>query len=595
MFYRIYRFKETIVALIALMFLAACSGKKDETVLKINDRVISIDEFENRLNNIPQTLNVSEKKLKENLASTLVAESVLAFEAEKRRLDTLSRISSLIEQYRAEALFEKWMDSEIESKPEVTEEEIKEAYPRFVENRNVDFWVLPDIATAEEIRDELKVGKDLSQVPEHKQIVFAEALKRVEDVVYGLTEGEVSDPVEVDSSYYIFKLTGKEPVPENRKYGFIAMKPEIEKRIRTRKQNNLADKVLGSLMADKEFTVNREAYNFLLQQLYYTLYDKNGLKYDSPDLLQLELFQRVINPDNKFDQTIVEFNDGRSWSVMDCWRLLSVSPYPLNYRNPADLQSGLFEVLKRIILLRTVAENARGIGMDESEEVIKQTRLWSDNILAQGLISVVRSNINVSDYELMSFYDSTKYDFMKPAMRKILPIIVRDKSLAGSIYNRIVKGEDVLALGKEYSLNKIAFNSNSPGMFISENMWGDIGKEVFKMKAGEISMPVAGIDTTYAVIKLMETKEAAPYPYEEIRARLNTILVDSQLQLDMEKVLTENIGDYDIYINSELIGQAKYYGGNMGVNKSHFPLRDAIPVFPLFNSNAEWYKSLVTN
>ncbi|MBI9071106.1 MAG: peptidyl-prolyl cis-trans isomerase [Melioribacteraceae bacterium] len=592
---KLLRKKTTILnfsILLCLILITSCADKDSDTVIKIDDRKISFEEFQSRLNSIPQTLKLPIHELKQNLTATLIAETVFSCEAQKEKLDTLKRVSLLAEEYKNEALYEEWMNKEVRAKINVSEKEILDAYPKFVEKRSVNFWTVKSLAESEKLRKGLLKGNKLDIQPQFKEIEYSVSLPEIENAVYNLKSGEISDPILVDSLYYIFKLVTKEPVAEFKKYSRNELLPEVEKRVRERKEKYSVDQKISSLMNDRSFSINKQAYNFLLQQLYPVIYNRNGLKYKNPESIQYELLVSEIRKENSFKQTLITFDDNSNWTVEDCWEMISVSPYPLNYENPNDLEKGLFDVLKRIILLNSVSQDALQREYNNTGYVKQQSAMWQTNILAQSYISKAREEIFIEDERLIQIYDSTKYDFMQPEKFKIIPLIVKDKKLSNKLYKRIIAGTDIVKITKQYSLNKLAVNSKEPGLYITRNMWGKIGEALVNMKPGDISKPIENKDGTFAIVKLLEIKRPAPFEFEKIKDKVYSLAVDKQLQNRLNNYLREVIANYKISIDQKLIDKIEYFGGNMGIKKTHFPIRSSVPMFPFFDHKAKWYRDI---
>ncbi len=93
-----------------------------------------------------------------------------------------------------------------------------------------------------------------------------------------------------------------------------------------------------------------------------------------------------------------------------------------------------------------------------------------------------------------------------------------------------------------------------------------------------------------AVQDTIKVKPAAPYRFDEIRDGLYVVLQDRHLQQKLEELLLHVVKQYDITINRAALRQVKYLGGNLAVKKAHFPLRNAVPGFRLFDPKAKWYQ-----
>lgn len=579
----------TVLILALISFSTLFCQTKNETVLQVNGREIGIDEFSSRLNSVPIADNLySVDELKENILCTLIAETVFSLEAASNNIGEMPRMKLFIDEYHKEALYEKWMDAEVKSQIKITPEEMKAAYKKLIEKRIVEYWTAPNEKEAKKTVLDIKNNK-AREADGVKELAYAESLENIEDAVYSLKGTEVSKPIKVDDEYYIFRLKKTEPHPNYSKENFIYWQPVLDKLIRNRKELSVVSEKLSALMKDKGFSVNKDAYKFIVSELDAVIYKNGELKAPQPEAIQQEIAFKKLSSEDQQNVPLIFLKNGKTISVGEFWKELIVSPYPMNYKNPDDLRKGLMEIIQRTILMDNISDAAVKKGYESSYYVNYQTDMWKNNLLAFAFINEVTKSIHLDEKRLVSFYDTTKYDYVEPEKRRIIPLIVKDKSLAEELSGRIKNGEDIAVLAKKYSLNKTTINDNVPGIFITEDYWGGLGKNIFKMRVGEIKGPVFLEDSSYAIVKLLEIQKAAVLKYDEVKDKVYSKLLDNELQQKLADHLKTVIKKYKITINRAALKKVEYAGGNLSVKKTHFPLRNAAPSFPLFGHDAKWY------
>ncbi|MCL5028192.1 MAG: peptidylprolyl isomerase [Bacteroidetes bacterium] len=561
-----------------------------------NNYIIGFREFEDRLNDLPlpNESGYPLDELKENMACTLIAETILANEAKKEKLDNLPQVKLMAEEYHKEALYEQWMNSEVTDKIKVSEKEIQKGYNRLKEIRYVDYWTSPSLKEASKIRNSILKGLKPGIKHILKKLEYGEALENVEDSVYSLKIGQTTLPIKVDSLYYVFKLIKTETDKRYAKEDIGFYKSTILDRLKSKEKLYLVSSILNVLMKDKGYNLETGPYKFLLQQLQPIIFNNQLPEENRAEIIQQELVTKKVNSNNMFKKPMIVFKDGKVWTVKDVWNKLAVCPYPLNYDTPEELESGLQRVIKEIVLLESIAKDAQNKELSDSFYVKYQSQMWTNNLLAQALLDKYRKSISMNNQNLLAFYDSTKNNYIEPERRKIIPLVVHDKKLADRLFEKIDKGADILSLAKKYSLNKVGLDKKEPGIYITPYTWGEAGKSVFKLKPGQITRPKKVDDSSYAIIKLIEVKSAAPYPFDQIRDQLYSTLQDQKLQKHVNKFLLKVIKNYRIMISWKELSKVQYFGGSMGVEKTHFPLRNAVPGFPLFNHNAKWFNEGVS-
>ncbi|MGD8781274.1 MAG: hypothetical protein PVH88_20205 [Ignavibacteria bacterium] len=99
--------------------------------------------------------------------------------------------------------------------------------------------------------------------------------------------------------------------------------------------------------------------------------------------------------------------------------------------------------------------------------------------------------------------------------------------------------------------------------------------------------------------RLNNIPQTLKLPVNELKENLAATLIaetvfsiDKRLQNKLNTFLSDVIGNYEIEINRDALEKVEYFGGNMGVKKTHFPLRSAVPMFLIFDHNAKWYQCL---
>lgn len=584
-----------ISTLLSAIVLMSCSKPPgDDAIIRINDRMISTGQFRIRLNSLPNTLQLSADDIKETLVCTLIAEAILRDKAVDEKLDSLERIHLLRDQYAKEAVYEEWMDAEVRSRITIEPEELARAYERFKEVRSVAFWTADDHRKAEEIRRSIAQGKPPAQETQFKDIEFGESLESVEDAIFALRDGEISEPLLIDGQFYVFELLKRQPHPQHATHDLTYWKSSVEKSLRARKEVSMVAGTLDALMKGKQYSINRKAYDILINRLTMMIFDDGRLKAEDPEFIQQEIGTREISPGDDAGRLLISFSDGGEWTVGEVWKSLSVCPYPLNYRTPEKLRHGLLDVLRKMILLESIVEDGRNKGYENTREAREQARMWFDNVLAQAMLTSYRKSATVDESEVVEYYDSTKQFHLQPELRKIVPVIVREMATAERLYNRVLKGADVDEISRNYSIRRISQKNDDVGAVVTRDTWGEIGKVAFSLKPGQVSGPFRSSDTTYAIVKLVDIRPPAPYPFDDVRGRLRSILEERRVQKSVEDLLVQVVKTYDIEINRPALKKIEYLGGGLAVRKSHFPLRNAVPSFPLFSPNAPWYRSFVT-
>ncbi len=582
-----------IASLLLTLCLAFVPESKDPTVIRVGNIRIGYREFEERLNDIPLPNEnyYSPLAVKEDLATTLVAEAILASEAKKDHLDTLPAVAEMSREFFREALYEEWMQKQVMDSIKVSPAEIQVGYDRFLQIRYIDYWILPDLQQALAARRDIIEGIIKDTTGTLKKLEYGEALTGVEDTIFNMEPGQVTRPFRIDNVYYVFKLVKVEKNPlyaKYKKYGVGFFRPTIIGRIKDKESTYRLSGILRGLMAKKSYDIELNAYHYLLRRLAPIVFDKKVPNHDLGKTIQQLMLERRLKPDTMNSKPLLVFRDsGAAWTVGDIWRMLSVCPYPLNYPDRKSLESGVLKVIDQMVIFNSISGDAISKGYSNSEYVKAQTAMWSNSRLAEALLQEFRSSLHIKESTVRAFYDSTKYRHLRPELRKVIPIVVKEKSLAERLYRDITRGGDFLELARRYSQNKLGVEGKRIGIYVGQGDLGNAGKAAFRLKIGQVSPPEEmrnpDSSTSYVIVKLIGIRKPSPYPYNEIKDRLYSAYQDWMLHEYVDRFLLDVVKSYKIVINKSLLASVPYAGGNMVVMKDHFPLRTGAPRIMFFD------------
>ncbi|MBI5415236.1 MAG: peptidyl-prolyl cis-trans isomerase [Candidatus Omnitrophica bacterium] len=174
-------------------------------------------------------------EVRDKLVDQRMAEIQAKYASEQVFMDALVKHGATVTDLRNKILeqlkIKFVVDHEVRSKVFVNPQEVTEFYDgqkdRFQKSRRVNLdsiyiTFLEDKDAARKRADEaaglIKAGKDFSEVagqysdtPSIGIVEEGQMIPEIENVVFGLMEGDVSGPVETDKGIYIFKLKGKIP------------------------------------------------------------------------------------------------------------------------------------------------------------------------------------------------------------------------------------------------------------------------------------------------------------------------------------------------------------------------------------------------
>jgi parvulin-like peptidyl-prolyl isomerase len=165
------------------------------------------------------------------------------------------------------------------------------------------------------------------------------------------------------------------------------------------------------------------------------------------------------------------------------------------------------------------------------------------------VLGEAKNKINITDEELLEYFNKNKDSFFEPEKIHALHILVETEEEANNILNKLKEGIiDFAELAKQKSIDASAQNGGDLGFFTRGQMVKEFEDAAFSLKPGEISN-VVKTEFGYHIIKLVEKKEAYNPTFEEAKENINNIL-KNQKEIEATQNLISNLtANANIIIN----------------------------------------------
>ncbi len=376
----------------AILFFMACTPEQQQNVVaKVGDNIVTISELQDIISfNAYPGFNEEKQSLKEAVLFALIAEKILAQEAPEI-IGNLTQINQKINQYKNEATIEKFWEEEIFSKIRISEEELKKAYFKSKEKRIVKFAKFSALREAQQFSEYLKSGKNFKQagraigrpdifVPVDT-IKFGGGLPHAEENVFALKTGEAGAPVKEGRWYFVFQLVSVQKNLFTAEDDFRNRRAELKKRLKKNKT------ILSYETYEKEklkpylYRLDTKVFKALAVEL-------DNRLFNSKKSLQLkesnEKNKSLPKLKNKhlLKQTAVTFADGSRWNAGQLLKKMSLSSYFIETKTRGAFRKSLIVSAKHVLDDEVLLKRSLDLGLDKTEYVKQQTRLWGDYLLS---------------------------------------------------------------------------------------------------------------------------------------------------------------------------------------------------------------------
>jgi peptidyl-prolyl cis-trans isomerase C len=178
-------------------------------------------------------------------------------------------------------------------------------------------------------------------------------------------------------------------------------------------------------------------------------------------------------------------------------------------------------LIKTMVNMQLLAEQARKDGVDKQPDVAAELQLSSNSILAQSVVETYLKKHQPSDADMKAAYDA-KVKAMDPHQYKARHILVKDQATAKDIIAQLNKGANFAALAKKDSMDPgSAQNGGELGdWFSGSSMVPEFSQALAKLKKGEFTQ--APVQTQYGwhVIQLEDLRDQPAPSMDQMREQL---------------------------------------------------------------------------
>ena len=206
-------------------------------------------------------------------------------------------------------------------------------------------------------------------------------------------------------------------------------------------------------------------------------------------------------------------------------------------KSAADLTADQRGVaLDNLIRAQVVAEQAVKDGVDKTGEAAYMLELARLNVLEQSMQERYLKDRQPTDQELRAEYE-TQFAQMPKTEYHARHILVATEPFAQKIIERLDKGEKFDALAKSESMDSSKNNGGDLGWFTPGRMVPEFAGAVMALKPGEYTHKPVQTQYGWHVIQLLETREVAAPPFDQVRQRLVQVLQAKKFRTYQDELL----------------------------------------------------------
>lgn len=227
----------------------------------INEEIITLDNFEQYWDMIPENYKIQLSK--EDVLEQLITQTLLIQKADEINLRNDPEVAFQIKNTTDQILIQYLLEKEIVGKTILTDDDIASYY----EENKEDYWQEEEVYAldilveneeqAMEIKQQLEEGQDFTTLAKEKSIASSASaggdigliskgtlMADIEDRLFALNPGEISEIIPVEQGFHIFKVVEKN---SSRYLELAEVKEDIEYQLLPQRQQEAFDLFLQNL------------------------------------------------------------------------------------------------------------------------------------------------------------------------------------------------------------------------------------------------------------------------------------------------------------------------------------------------------------
>lgn len=210
-------------------------------------------------------------------------------------------------------------------------------------------------------------------------------------------------------------------------------------------------------------------------------------------------------------------------------------------------EEGKKKLIEELVCQELFYLDAKKNQLDQEDGFLKEVEVLKENLLKQYAINLLLKDIRISQEEARAYYDEHPEQFVDPASVRASHILVEDEAKAEAVLKEIGEGVSFEEAAQKYSKCPSNAKGGDLGFFTRGKMVPEFEEAAFAMATGEISQPVKTQFGSH-IIKVVEKKEAATTPFDEIEAQLTQHL----LSLKQQKAYYDRVDQLKSLYQAEL-------------------------------------------
>ncbi|MBU0982694.1 MAG: peptidylprolyl isomerase [candidate division Zixibacteria bacterium] len=547
-----------LLAAVGACLVIGCGKSGSPTLATVGDEVITLEDFNEYLQNFRITFNSAENEFETKRAAldSMIAVRLLVKAAYEKNIDQLEEVARVVLANKPQFLLDALYQKHIEPQITVSEAEIKDFYNHLDYQIRAMHILVPSEDTANMLFEKLKSGANFEQLAYEYSIdpgaqknrgdlgyfTWGSMVDEFQEAAFAMEVGAISPPVKSSFGYHIIKLADKRP--NEMKQPYQEMKYSIENQILRRKSARITDAYYRGIQGKYPVTIDRSVADYVLHK---------RLELYPPQLLhnvpKSDFDEKQLDRDER--ELVLATWEGGQVSLME-YLLMSRKRLPAQYRPDFDMYDSLQNTIFRLLLTDIMAYEASREGLENSDRFARKMHLFKEYTMADVMHYDSLPVPPPPDEEAMrAYYDAHIEEYTVPARIHLYEILVKDEMEAQKL-SKIRSLEAFRDKAAEVTQRKGKQRSRGDLGYIEEKWFPNIFAVAWETPIGSIGGPVRTKFGEYSVFYPVDRQPESQRDFLEVKRDIYGLLVkESKAQafrtwVDEQKAITKCTVNEDV-------------------------------------------------
>lgn len=561
----------SLFSLIAAIYFISGCGLSEDTVAKVGDIKISVQDFKHELSkSFPNRDSYAEvdSATKRLTLNRMINQALKVNDAFELGLEDRADFKNEVENQKARLLGNKYFERVIVDKL-ISEQDLRDMFEKQKDEVKVSHILIAfkgaqrsratrskeeALKLAWELVKKARSGKSFpylaekySDDPSAKQnkgnmgyFTWGRMVDAFQEKAFSMEVGKISDPVLTGFGYHIIKKEDHRPNAQFKEENFEIEKLNLKKRLYYAKRDT------GTTMWNAHIEDLKSQYNFTPM---------------GENIKQVSELTLSKTKNGQTKQT--DYSDSEKETVLAEWSKgkITLGDLFMNFpgrrfeqlRKSMENEEKFAKTVEQLAIQKMVVADAESMGIGNEPDIMSQLNDFRYQRLANmAQKERVSNQAETNDEEVMAYYEENKDEFVKPAEIEIWEIYVTKESLAKKIAQWAKAGRDFEKLAEKYSEDNFYKKKKGYVGFKNKNRRGNVSREAFEAGENKIVGPVK-YRKGWAVVKTGKMHPKTVKSFEEAKAQAKSKLRNKKLKELRENWESKIKESYSVRINEDLV------------------------------------------